>query len=75
MTKKKVLRLISLLMLGAAVIFVGCALACPTLGTTVSIGSFRFGVKQWRICYFAYIILMVGLFAASFLVKNNKRGK
>ena len=72
MNKKKLFRIISLIMFIVAVIFVGCALSCPTLGTTIYIGSFAFGAQQWRICYLIYVIVMVLLFAASFFVKGKK---
>ena len=70
---KKKLRVISLIMLAAAVIFVACALSAPNLGRTVFIGSFRFGARQWRVCYAVYAIIMVALFAASFFVKEKKQ--
>lgn len=72
MTKKKILRAVSLLMLLIAVIFVFCAVSNPALGRAVYIGPFRFGAQQWRVCYVAYVIVMVGLFAASFLVKDGR---
>ena len=72
MNKKKLFRIISLIMFIVAVIFVVCALSCPTLGTTIYIGSFAFGAQQWRICYLIYVIVMVVLFAASFFVKGKK---
>ena len=70
MKKKTILRLISLIMLIIAAIFVTCALCCPTLGTTIYIGSFAFGAEQWRICYAIYIFVMAALFGASFIVKD-----
>ena len=70
MSKKRILRLISLAMLVVAVIFVFCALSCPTLGTTIVIGPIRIGADIWRICYDIYALVMAGLFAASFLVKE-----
>lgn len=72
MNKKKLFRIISLIMFIVAVIFVVCALSCPTLGTTIYIGSFAFGAKQWRVCYLIYVLVMVLLFAASFFVKGKK---
>ena len=72
MSKKRVLRVISLLMFIVAVIFVGCALTCPTLGMTIYIGDFAFGAEQWRICYLIYVIVMVLLFVASFFAKGKK---
>ena len=71
MKKKTILRLISLAMLIIAVIFVACALCCPTLGTTIYIGSFAFGAEQWRICYALYVVVMIALFGASFFVKER----
>ena len=67
------LRLISLTMFVVAVIFVFCALACPTLGRTIYIGDFKFGAEQWRFCYKVYAIVMVMLFGSSFFVKEKKQ--
>lgn len=66
------LRLISLAMFVVAVVFVFCALACPTLGRTIYIGDFKFGAEQWRFCYKVYAIVMIALFGISFLVKEKK---
>ena len=66
------LRLISLTMFVVAVIFVFCALACPTLGRTIYIGDFKFGADQWRFCYKVYAVVMVALFGISFFVKEKK---
>ena len=71
MRNKTKLRLISLAMFVVAVIFVFCALACPTLGRTIYIGDFKFGAEQWRFCYKVYAIVMVALFGASFFVKEK----
>lgn len=65
-------RLISLVMFVVAVIFVFCALACPTLGRTIYIGDFKFGAEQWRFCYKVYAVVMVALFGISFFVKEKK---
>ena len=73
MSKKKLLRTISLIMFAIAIIFVGCALSCPTLGTTIYIGTYAFGAAQWRICYLIYAIVMVLLFIASFFAKDTKQ--
>ncbi len=72
MNAGKTLRLISLVMLVVAVIFVFCALACPTLGRTIYIGDFAFGADQWRLCYKVYAVIMAALFGASFFVKDKK---
>lgn len=71
MNKRAVLRLISLAMLIIAVIFVFCALSSPTLGSTVYIGKFQFGAEQWRVCYKAYGLVVICLFAASFVIKRK----
>ena len=72
MKTKTKLRLISLAMFVVAVVFVFCALACPTLGRTIYIGDFKFGAEQWRFCYKVYAIVMVALFGVSFFVKEKK---
>ena len=41
MAIKKLLRLISIVMLIVAVVFVYCAVSCPTLGSVFYIGSVR----------------------------------
>ena len=64
--------LFSLTMFVVAVIFVFCALACPTLGRTIYIGDFKFGAEQWRFCYKVYAVVMVALFGISFFVKEKK---
>jgi len=72
MKTKTKLRLASAAMLIVAVIFVFCALACPTLGRTIYIGDFAFGAEQWRFCYKVYAVAMVALFVVSFFVKEKK---
>ena len=67
------LRLISGIMLVVAIVFVFCALACPTLGKTIYIGDYAFGAEQWRFCYKIYAIMMVALFGASFVIKEKQR--
>lgn len=70
---REALRRVSLAMLAAAVICVGCTLSAPNLGRTVYIGSFKFGVELWRLCYALYVLTMCGLFVASFFVKDRRR--
>lgn len=72
MKTRKKLRVISFVMLAVAVVFVFCALSCPTLGRTVWIGSFEFGAKQWRVCYRFYVIVMMQLLVLSFFAKDRK---
>lgn len=71
MNAKTILRLISLAMFVVAVVFVFIALSCPTCGGVFYIGSFRVGAEVWRAFYKGYVIVMIGLFAASFFVKKK----
>lgn len=71
MNVKTGLRLAALIMLIIAVVFVLCAISSPTLGSTIYIGKFEFGTEQWWVCYKIYALVMVCLFAASFLVKRK----
>ena len=70
MKVKRMLKLISLLMFIIAVVFVFCALSCPTLGSTIYIGNFAFGAEHWRVCYGIYVIVMVSLFITSICIKE-----
>lgn len=70
MRNRKRMRLLSLVMLVIAVIFVLCALSNPGLGRTLYIGNWRFGAEQWRFCYKIYALVMVGLFGGSFFAKK-----
>ena len=72
MSKRRKLRLISLLMFLVAVVFVICALSCPTCGSVFYIGPFRIGADIWRKFYAAYVIVMCGLFIASFFIPKKK---
>ena len=72
MCARRVLRLLSLLMLLSAAVFVFCVLCCPTLGRVVQIGGFSFGPAQWRVCYAIYAVLTAGLFLASFPAGGRK---
>ena len=68
----RVLRLISLVMLIAAGIFVFCALSNPALGSVFYIGSLRIGADIKRAFYAFYAIVMIALFGISFFVKRKK---
>ena len=72
MQTKTILRLISLVMFVVAVIFVVCALSCPTCGSVFYIGSIRIGADVWRAFYAIYAIVMVLLFVLSFFVRKKK---
>lgn len=71
MSKKVILRLISLIMLLTAVVFVGIALSCPTCGSAFYIFGIRIGVDVWRAFYLFYVIVMAALFVISFFVKKK----
>lgn len=72
MNQKLILRIVSLVMLLAAVIFVVCALSNPALGTAFYIAGVRIGAKIWRAFYAVYMFVMIGIFAASFFVQHDK---
>lgn len=72
MKRKIKYRIISLIMLVIAVIFVFCAFSAPTLGNTMYIGDYVFGAEQWRFCYKVYVGVMIILFVSSFFVKEKK---
>ena len=70
---KKILRIISGVMLIIAVVFLSIALTHPELGTVFYIGSLRIGAAIWRAFYLIYAIVMVALFVASFCVDKVKK--
>ena len=72
MKARKTLRLISLVMLIVAVVFVVCALSNPALGKVFYIGSIKIGADIKRAFYAVYAIVMVALFGISFFVKDKK---
>lgn len=72
MNTRIVLRVISLIMLIVAVVFIVIAASVPTLGKVIYIGKFYFGPEQWSVCYAIYAMVMVGLFLASFLMKTKR---
>ena len=66
---KRFLRLLSLLMLVVAVIFLGIALTHPELGTVFYVGNWRVGVEVWQTFYVVYAVVMIGAFLLSFCVR------
>ena len=72
MKARRTLRLISLVMLIVAVVFVFCALSNPALGKVSYIGSIKIGADIKRAFYAIYAIVMVALFGISFFVKDKK---
>lgn len=73
MSKRALLRLVSLAMFVIAAVFVFIAISAPTLGKTIYIGDYAFGAEQWRVCYAIYAIVMVVLFIASFFVRKENK--
>ena len=71
MKARRTLRLISLIMLIVAVVFVFCALSNPALGKVFYIGSIKIGADIKRAFYAVYAIVMVALFGISFFVKDK----
>ena len=72
MKARRTLRLISLVILIVAVVFVFCALSNPALGKVFYIGSIKIGADIKRAFYAVYAIVMVALFGISFFVKDKK---
>lgn len=72
MKERKTLRLISLVMLIVAVVFVFCALSNPALGSVFYIGSIKIEADIKRAFYAVYALVMVALFVSSFFVKDKK---
>ncbi len=72
MKKKIILRLISMIMLIIAIVFVAVALSNPQFGRVIHIGNFTFGAETWRICYAIYALIMVGFFVISFFIKEKE---
>ena len=72
MSRKTKLRLASLLLLLIALIFLFCAVACPTLGRVFHLGPFRIAAEQRRVFYRLYAAVTIGLFLLSFLVRERK---
>jgi len=72
MTRAKTLRLISAAMLTAAVIFVICAMCCPTCGRTITVFGVRIGGDFWRTFYALYVLVMFALFLGSFLTGSSR---
>ena len=70
---KKILRIISGVMLIIAVVFLSIALTHPEFGTVFYIGNLRIGAAFWRIFYIIYAIIMVGLFITSFFINDKNK--
>ncbi len=73
MNRRTLFRCISLLMLIIAVVFVLCAMACPTCGRTISIGGLIIGSDVWHACYALYAAVMIDCFLFSFHYPKQRR--
>lgn len=69
---KKAFRIISGIMLIAAIGFLAVTLTNPQLGSVFYIGDIPIGSSVWRAFYCIYAIVTVGLFVASFFVGHCK---
>ena len=74
MKKGMILRIISIAMFGIAIIFISCALANPTLGSTFYIGNLMIGAEVWRTFYAIYSVVMCVMFLISFFVDKPTVG-
>lgn len=72
MSRKVVLRLISLAMFVIAVIFVIIAMSNPTLGRVFYIGFLRVDGDVLKVFYMVYLVIMILLLLLSFIGKKEK---
>ncbi len=72
MGAKRILRLIAILMLIAAAVFVAVALSAPQLGQVFYIGSFRVDGHVMRVFYLVYLLAAAGLLIASFFIRKKR---
>ena len=75
MSRKTKLRLASLVLLIVSLVFLFCAISCPTLGHVFHLGPFRIAAEQRQIFYRLYAAVTVGLFLLSFFVRERKPPK
>jgi hypothetical protein len=71
---KKVLRIISGIMLIVAILFLIYAMMHPEGGSVFYIFGVPIGSGIWRAFYAVYVTVMIGLFVASFFVKRKVQG-
>ena len=72
MSRKTKLRLASLILLLIALVFLFCAISCPTLGHVFHLGPFRIAAEQRQVFYRLYAAVTAGLFLLSFLPQKRK---
>ncbi len=68
---KIIFRVISLIMLVVAMLFLGYAFTHPEFGSVFYIGKLEIGPAIWRMLYALYAAITVGLFVGSFWVKTK----
>lgn len=72
MNLKLILRVVSVIMLLAGLVFLYIAISAPTFGRVLYVGNIRFDAERKRIFYAVYWLITVVLFLCSFLVKNKR---
>lgn len=71
MSRKTKLRLASLVLLIVSLVFLFCAISCPTLGHVFHLGPFRIAAEQRQVFYRLYAAVTAGLFLLSFLPQKR----
>ena len=72
MSRETKLRLAGLVLLLIALVFLFCAISCPTLGRVFYLGPFRIAAEQRWVFYRLYAAATGGLFLLSFFVRERK---
>lgn len=72
MKTKMLLRVICTGMFLAAVVFVFCAVSCPTFGRVFYIGGVRIDAELKRMLYGCYIAIVILLLGISFFIKEKR---
>ena len=75
MSRKTKLRLAGLVLLLIALVFLFCAVSCPTLGRVFYLGPFRIAAEQRWVFYRLYAAATGGLFLLSFFDRERKTSK
>ena len=54
-----------------ALVFLFCAVSCPTLGHVFHLGPFRIAAEQRQVFYRLYAAVTAGLFLLSFFIRER----
>lgn len=73
MKLKLIFRIVSAVMLVAAICFLAVAFTHPELGTVFYIFGIPIGTEVWYVCYIFYLITMISLFVVSFFIKSKRK--